>query len=147
MSLQQWLENSWLIEAERSAQEIANRLRIADRELADASLEGLSPDGRFEHAYAAVRTLCQVALHAAGYTVPKGQRQHERSIESLKLTLGGPWTEHADYFDVCRRQRHQSMYEKCGVTQSKDADELLETARELRGAVQEWLQRNHADLL
>ena len=131
MSLQQWLENSWIRPTEPSREEVANLLDVAGRDIGDASLEGLSPDGRFAHAYNAARSLCEVALHASGYIVPKGTRQHERVIESLKLTLGGEWVEMADFFDRCRRWRHQSMYERIGVVQQQDADELLDAAKEL----------------
>ena len=67
MSLHQWPDDGWIGKIEPSQQEVTSLLRIADRELNDASVAGLSPDGRLEHAYAAVRVLCQVALHAGGY--------------------------------------------------------------------------------
>lgn len=47
MSLQQWLDNSWITKSTPSREEIAGLVQIAERNLADASLEGLSPDGRF----------------------------------------------------------------------------------------------------
>ncbi len=147
MSLQQWLDNSWIRKTERSAEQIDELLAIASRQIADASLEGISADGRFNHAYDAVRVLCELALHAAGYSVPKGGRQHERSIESLKFTLGNQWATEADYFDRCRRRRHESMYDRSGVTQAGDADELLARARELHEAVNTWLRLHHPDLV
>lgn len=147
MSLQQWLDNSWIRSITPSAQEIDGLLGIADREIADASLEGISADGRFDHAYSAVRALCEAALHASAYTVPKDSRKHERTIESLKLTLDAEWVEDADYFDQCRRRRHQSLYERSDVTQPADADELLARAKRLLTAVREWLQREHAHLI
>jgi len=147
MSLQQWLDNSWINKTDRSGQEVSNLLDIAERQIADASLPGMSADGRFAHAYEAVRCLCELALHATGYTVLKGMRQHERVIESLKFTLQGEWTETADFFDRCRRFRHQVQYERSGVVQHQDADELLAVAEKLHDAVQEWLQQRHPDLL
>ena len=147
MTLQQWLDNSWIREAERSRQETRSLLGIAEREIADASLEGISGDGRFNHAYNAVRTLCQVALLACGFSVPKGGRQHERVIESLKFTLGQEWSEEADYFDLCRRMRHKSSYEGTGIAQSKDADDLLAAARKLYQAIEVWLATKHPDLV
>ena len=147
MSLQQWADNAWIAEAQPSAQVIADLLAIAEREIADASLEGMSPDGRFDHAYDAVRSLCEAALHASGYMVPKDGRKHERVIGSLRFTLGGRWSEDADFFDRCRRRRHQATYERAGVAQLRDADELLEAAKRLNGAVRQWLREHHADLL
>ena len=147
MSLQQWADNSWIKAVEPSVVAMSDLLAVAAREIADASIEGISVDGRFAHAYNAVRTLCGAALHAAGFTVPKGQREHERMIDSLQFTLGEEWIANVDYFHQCRRLRHQALYERQGVTQRSDADELLETAIRLQQAVREWLQRNHPDLL
>ncbi len=147
MSLQQWLENAWITASRPSAQEVGNLLAIAERDTADASLEGMSADGRFDHAYSAIRTLCQVALHASGYAVPKGGRQHERVIESLKFTLGANWADQVDYFDRCRRLRHKSLYEKAGVVRGPDADALLEAAARLLSEVRAWLRANHPKML
>jgi len=147
MSLQQWHENGWLTKAEPSSAEVSNLLGIAEREIADASLKGISPDGRFQHAYDAVRALCEVALHASGYALSKGQGQHERVIESLTLTLGGEWVETADFFQHCRRMRHQMTYERPGITQGKDADDLLDAAKQLLVEVRAWLEHRHPDLI
>jgi len=147
MSLQQWLDNAWIETTKRSAEAVSSLLGVADREIADASLTEISPDGRFAHAYTAVRGLCELALHATGYCVPKGARQHERVIESLKFTLGGVWVEEADFFDRCRRIRNESLYDRAGIVQHQDADELLAAARKLQVAIQDWLQSEHLDLV
>jgi len=147
MSLQQWHENAWLNKVQPSRHTVASLLEKAERDIADASVEALSVDGRFGHAYDAVRSLCETALHAAGYEVPRGQRAHERVLESLKFTLGGPWVATADFFSQCRRQRHDLMYKRAGVSQQKDADDLLQSARSLYEAVRDWLRRKHPDLL
>ena len=147
MSLQQWLDNSWITKSTPSREDIAGLIQIAERNLADASLEGLSPDGRFSLAYDAVRCLCQAALTASGFVVPKGMRQHERVIESLKFTLGNEWADETDYFDRCRRGRHKSIYERSGINQPRDADQLLESAQKLLTATKEWLQHDHPDLI
>ena len=147
MSLEQWQENGWIRRVEASASDLANLIGVARREVADASLADISADGRFDHAYGAVRALCQVALLASGYSTTKGTREHERTIESIKFTIDGQWTERADYLDRCRRIRHQSLYDRAGVVQIRDADKLLETAQSLLGAIDDWLRRDHPGLL
>lgn len=147
MSLQQWLDNSWISRCEPSAETVSQHLRIAERNIADASLGGISPDGRFDHAYDAVRCLCELALHACGYSVPKGQRQHERIIESIVFTIGGDWAEEAGFLDQCRRQRNKSMYDRSDVVRPQEADELLKVAQALLVAVRRWLEANHSDLV
>ena len=147
MSLQQWSDNSWISGVTPSPVVVSGLLAVADREISDGSLEGISPDGRFEHAYNAVRSLAELALRAEGYLVPKGQRQHERTIESLKFTLGEDVADSVDFYDRCRRQRHKATYQRTGVAQQQDANELLEAARELLAVVQKWLEESHPDLV
>lgn len=147
MSLKRWLENSWIIRIEPSRSSLRNLMRIARREVEDGSLEGISPDGRFEHAYAAVRALGEAALHAAGYTAHKGARKHEIVIESLKHTLGSACSQDVEYLDRCRRLRNRSVYDRAGVVSRETGDELLESAKKLCADVQGWLQRHHSGLI
>lgn len=146
MTLEQWLSNSWLNKITPTAYEVRNLLAIAEREIADASIKQISNDGRFSHAYNAVRALCEIALHASGFAVPKGQRQHERLLESIKFTLGEQWADEADYFDQCRRMRHKAHYDGTGLASSKDALELLQAAEKLLADVRRWLTVNHPTL-
>lgn len=122
-------------------------LAIADRQIADAGLEGMSADGRFDHAYEAVRALCQVALYASGYAVPKRGDTHQRVMDSLKFTVGGDAGGKVDYFDRCRRLRHKTMYERADLVQRSQSDKLLAAARELRDQVRQWLQEQHPGLV
>ena len=146
MSLQQWVENAWVKETNPTARGVRDFLAIADREIADASLEGMSPDGRFDHAYEAVRNLCEVMVYASGYVLNR-ERKHERTILSLKFTLAGEAAERIDYLDRCRRLRHQTLYERADVIQKSQADKLLETAKWLREQVRGWLQEKCPGLI
>lgn len=47
MTLQQWADNDWLVGHETSRQEIANLLKIVDRDLQDAREAQVSNDWRF----------------------------------------------------------------------------------------------------
>jgi uncharacterized protein (UPF0332 family) len=124
-------------------------LEIARREISDASLEGISEDGRFEHAYDAIRSLAEVALLAKGYFVPKGGNKHERLIDSLRFTLGEPLLdkEKVDYFDRCRRMRHKTMYERSGLIGEAGANTILHEAQNLLEQVDGWLQAERPDLV
>jgi hypothetical protein len=147
MSLEQWVANAWLRHVRSSPQNVTNLLAIADREIGDASLDGISTDGRFTHAYDAVRALAEAALHAGGYDAPKGPLQHQRAIESLRFTALSSEPGQVDYLDRCRRTRHRTVYERMGSLQQRDADELLEAARGLREKVRDWMMSNHPELL
>ena len=147
MSLEQWLQNSWLHRSESSLAEIQQLLEVVDRDLGDAQASGLSVDGRFQHAYDAALQLCMVPLRASGYRVPKSQSHHKRAIDSLRLTLGSQWSETADHIERCSRLRGQLIYERIGVVSEQDADELLQVARQLRSQILAWIRSAHPELL
>lgn len=71
MSLQNWLQIGHLTNHQATVAEVKNLLGVVDREIADASVAGLSDDGRFTHAYDAALQLCKLALHASGFEVAK----------------------------------------------------------------------------
>jgi len=147
MSLEQWSRNGWLQRLDSALPEIQKLLQVVDRELSDARAEGISADGKFEHAYTAALQLCMVSLRAEGYQVPKGASRHKRAIGSLRYTLGEPWAETADYIELCSRQRGFAMYERINVVSDEDADELLSKVEHLRGEVVHWLKTNHRELV
>ena len=147
MSLEQWLQNGWLRRFEATVAEIQKLFQLVDRDLSDARAQGLSADGRFQHAYDAVLQLSMIALKASGFVVPKGQSHHNCSIDSLRHTLGRQWSDTADYLERCSRLRGQAVYERIGVVSNQDATDLLDTATELRNVVVSWLEVNHPELV
>ncbi len=147
MSLENWLRSDWLTHDESSVAEIQKLLQVVDRERQDAGVAGLSPDGKFEHAYDAALQLCLLALRAAGYRVKKGGGHHVRGIESLRFTLGSQWKETADYLSRCNHLRGQVVYDHVGVVSSEDASELVDMVDELRNDVVNWLRVHHPRLV
>ena len=147
MSLELWLRNGWLQQVEVTVAEIQQLLQVVDRDLADAQAVGLSADGQFQHAYDAALQLCMLALRATGYRVRKGQGHHKYGIDSLRYTLGDKWSETADHIERCSRLRGQAVYERIGVVSGQDADDLLQTATQLRTDLVNWLKTAHAALV
>jgi hypothetical protein len=148
MSLQSWLQSGQLTNHQATVAEVQNLLGVADRELADASVVGLSDDGRFTHAYDAALLLCKLALHASGFEVQKRTAGHHAFwINSLEFTLGKNQKATLIYLSKSSKLRHMSLYEHAGVVQRQDAEDLLETARQLRVDVLGWLRSQHAGLL
>src|SRR5271155_4828360 len=123
-----------------------NLLGVVDRELADASVAGLSDEGRFTHAYDAALLLCKLALHASGFEVQKRAPGHHAIwINSLEFTLGAKYKATAIHLSKCSKLRHTGLYDQAGVVEKQDAADLLEAARELRVAVLDWLRSQHPD--
>ena len=148
MSLPNWLQIGHLTNHQATVAEVQNLLSVVDRELADASVPALSDDGRFTHAYDAGLLLCKLALHASGFEVQKrAPGHHSLWINSLEFTLGERHKATLIHLSKSSKLRHTSLYDHAGVVQKQDADDLLETARQLRADVMNWLRSQHSTLL
>lgn len=148
MSLQNWLQSGHLIEHEATVAEVRNLLGVVDRELADAAVSGLSAEGRFTHAYDAALLLCKLALHGSGFALQKrAPGHHSLWINSLEFALGKEQKQTLIYLSKCSQLRHMSLYDQTGVVNKQDADDLLQTARQLQVDVLAWLRSQHPNLL
>jgi hypothetical protein len=148
MSLQSWLQIGHIAKHQVTVAEVRNLIGVVDRELADASVAGLSDDGRFTHAYDAALLLCKLALHASGFEVHKrAPGHHALWINSLEFTLGKEHKATVIHLSMSSKLRHTSLYDHAGVVQKQDADDLLEAARQLRANVLDWLRSQHSTLV
>lgn len=86
MSLKSWLNNGWLTERRTSTQEITSLLALADRDLADRRVSGLSSDWQLNIAYNAALQAATVALAVSGYRAVR-EAHHYRIIQSLAHTF------------------------------------------------------------
>ena len=77
---------------------------------------------------------------------PQRLRAHERTIQSLRLTIGAH-PRIVDTLDGVRRKRNLSNYERAGATSPSEADEVYRLATTLREDVVQWLVDRHPDLV
>lgn len=63
------------------------------------------------------------------------------------FTLGAAYQHLSDQIELASRRRGLAMYDRVGVVEKVDADELLQTAFDLRAAVIVWLATNNPALL
>ena len=145
MTLDLWLTNGWLRRHETSAAEIAELLAVAERNLADAAIELLSPDARVGLAYAASLALANAALAATGYR-PERERHHERLIDSLAHTIGAD-SRRVGRLHRQRKARNTMTYERVGTVSEAESREALDLALALTDGVRKWLKANHPALL
>jgi hypothetical protein len=145
MSLQKWVEYGWLRSHKSSKKEIADLLRIINRDLQDAAGE-ISSDWRFGIAYNAALKLCTILLYAEGYR-PEKNLQHYRTIQALPLILGKKHEHDSKYLDTCRSKRNMAEYDYVGGVTEEDVSELIAYANELQGEVLRWLNECHTELL
>ncbi len=145
MSLKEWARNGWLTEHKTSPQEIADLLRVADRDLADCKVEGLSSDWRLNIAYNAALQSAAAALAASGYRSVR-EAHHYRVIQSLGLTIGLD-RHRVHRLDQFRKKRNISDYERAGLVSEQETDEMEALGRDLRERVEKWLKTHHLQLL
>jgi HEPN domain-containing protein len=144
VNLKDWLKNGWLVEHRTSRQEISDLLNVADRDLVQCQVSGLSPDWRLSIAYNAALQLVTAALAAAGYRASK-EAHHYRAIQSLAYTLKADKQLIAQ-LDRFRKKRNITGYERAGVVSEQEAREIFSLAKNLRDEVEKWLRSNHPDL-
>ncbi len=129
-----------------SKKELDNMRALIARDLADASLAGLSADRRFATAYNAALQAANMAIACAGYRIMSKVGHHRVSLESTKLVLGKPADKYADYFETCRRKRNTIDYTFSNVATDTEAKEILVQAAEFYSQVEYWITKNHPAL-
>lgn len=144
MSLANWLRNGWLVAHKTSPQEIRDLFAVAERDLRDSDVTGLSADTQLALAYNAALQSATAALAAEGFRATR-ESKHVRTIESLALTVGldrGVLTR----LDAFRKKRNVGDYERAGAVSAKEAEEMRRLARDLRDQVERWLEDRHPGL-
>jgi len=112
---------------------------LVARDLADASVAGLSADRRFATAYNAGLLAANMVIACAGYRVTAKIGHHKISFDSIKLALGSGADKYADYFETCRRKRNVIDYTRSHVATDTEAKEIQEKATEFYEGVEGWI--------
>jgi uncharacterized protein (UPF0332 family) len=129
-----------------SKKELDNMRALIARDLADASLAGLSADRRFATAYNAALQAANMAIACAGYRIMSKVGHHRVSLESKKLVLGKLTHEYADYFETCRRKRNTIDYTFSNVATETEAKEIMVQAAGFYNQVEDWITKSHPTL-
>lgn len=142
----QLLANNEVKQHKTSKAELDKIRAAIRRDLADASLKGLSPDRRFATAYNAALQATKMAIACAGYRVTPGGGHHRISFETVKLAVGKAADPYGDYFDRCRRKRNVIDYDDANVATETEAQEIVEKAVEFVAAVEQWIVAKYPSL-
>ncbi len=127
------------------ASAIKRLLEAAKRNIADAKIDGLSNENKFDMAYKSIMQLANAALHASGYrTLTSKPGHHQTMIQSLPKTVGID-IDHMIILDGLRKQRNVADYSGDLVTDST-MEECLSQAESLYETVSNWLKTSHPDL-
>ncbi|HSQ21759.1 MAG TPA: DNA-binding protein [Coriobacteriia bacterium] len=110
MSLANLLRIGQLKEHPADAGGIARLLAAAERSIADARVDSISPETRFDAAYRSITQTGLAALMAHGYRPDTNRPGHHVTIiQTLTLTLGID-TRRVAVLDTLRRKRNLSDY-------------------------------------
>ena len=145
MSLSDWERNGWLVQHRTHRKEITDLLGLADRDLRDCAVKGLSEDWQLAIAYNAALQCATAALAACGYRSSR-ETHHYRVIQSLGLTIGAD-AKLVAKLDAFRKKRNIGDYERSGLVSEKEANEIAILARQLRKEVEKWLRKSYSDLV
>ena len=129
-----------------SKNELDDIRALVARDLADATVAGLSADRRFATAYNAALLAANMAIACAGYRVIAKTGHHKISFDSIKLALGASADKYADYFETCRRKRNMIDYTRSHVATETEATEIVERAAELHEFVEAWIDSKFSNL-
>jgi hypothetical protein len=146
MSWKRWLAAGDIRAHKTSRQELENLRALITRDLADASLPGLSADRRFATAYGAALQAATIAVACSSYRVTARAGHHAITFQAAQLAIGKAATALADYFETCRRKRNIIDYMHSSVATDTEADELQQKAIEFHQLVEKWVTAHHPQL-
>jgi hypothetical protein len=129
-----------------SKKELDNMRALIARDLADASVAGLSADRRFATAYNAALQAANMAIACAGYRIVSKVGHHRVSLESTKLVLGNAAHKYADYLETARRKRNTIDYTFSNAATDTEAKEIVVLAKQFYLEVEAWITKNHPTL-
>ena len=144
MSIDNFIKIGILVKQDSSEAEIADLLKIVERDLDDSAQTEISDDWQFGIAYNAALKLANILVRSSGYRV-KGQGHHMNTIAMISLILGPHKKDESDYLDTCRRKRNIVEYDCVGGTPAEDVRELREFVLEFQKEVLTWLANKNYD--
>lgn len=146
MTLENLLKIGQLKSHATDSTEIRRLLDAARRNLADAHVEAISPETRFDAAYKAIMQTALVALMAKGYRPDTKRPGHHMTVlQSLPVTMGLA-TDRALVLDALRRKRNLSDYTGEDVDDVSAANCIRE-AEQLLHEVGVWLEKHAPGLI
>lgn len=146
MSLANLLATQRLQAFEATPTGVQRLLAAAQRNLADAGLEQLSAENRFDAAYKCIMQCAMLGLWVNGYRTATSQPgHHQTALQTLPLTLGVQ-QDVVIVLDALRKQRNQNDYEGDPVRAAVVA-ECIAQAQSLLNHTRQCLKTRFSALL
>ncbi len=129
-----------------SREEMQRLLEAARRNLADAGVDVISSETRFDSAYKAIMQLALAAMMANGFRPDTNRPGHHMTvIQSLPQTIGMSATR-MTVLDVLRRKRNLTDYSGGWIDEASMEQCIVEAKDPLRD-VEAWLREERPDLI
>ena len=129
-----------------SKEALLRLLDAAKRNIADAHIEVVSGENRFDAAYKSIMQCAMLALWLNGYRTSTSQPgHHQTAIQTLPTTIGLSQTT-VIILDGLRKQRNVSDYEGDPIS-DQAIKECIKQAEQLYVCLSEWIAKNRPDLV
>ncbi|GFO54090.1 hypothetical protein GMSM_10970 [Geomonas sp. Red276] len=146
MTLENLLKIGQLKSHATGKSEVGKLLNAARRNIADAEVDVISTETRFDSAYKAVMQSALVALMANVFRPDTNRPGHHMTvIQTLPTTIGLPKGRMV-VLDALRRRRNMTDYTGDGVDEGT-MESCIEEAKALLRDVERWLMDNTPELL
>ncbi|MEN6301083.1 MAG: hypothetical protein ABFD96_00065 [Armatimonadia bacterium] len=122
---------------------IAELLELAEMDLFDASIAQRPLDRRHNSAYEAARATAEAIMAAEGYRRAGGEGQHAVLFVFLNAVDDGRFSAASRHFDVARRLRNKTHYEKAGIVSEATATGTILRAESFVAETRAWLIDRH----
>jgi len=123
---------------------ISRLLKAAERNLADANVNEISTETRFDAAYKSILQSANAALQASGYRTMTSRPGHHQTIIQLLGKTAGVERETIIVLDALRRQRNVVDYSGDLVSGSAMV-ECVSQAKCLLKLVRHWTSIHHPE--
>ncbi|MCG8434708.1 MAG: DNA-binding protein [Gammaproteobacteria bacterium] len=146
MSLNNLVRTGQLETHETNAGQVLQLLESSQRFLADAKVQSISSETRFDAAYKAVMQCAMVALWANGFRPLKSTPGHHQTmLQTLGVSIGLE-TEDMQLLDMFRVKRNAIDYTGEPVDEVS-VEECIAACEQLMRVLQDWLAAHRPDLL
>jgi predicted CopG family antitoxin len=84
-------------------------------------------------------------LRASGYRVPVTEGHHEKTLNSLRFTIGSD-SKLIARLNGFRKKRINIIYDIAGTTSQSEFDDIQKLTVDLFDQIKKWLKKNHPEL-
>ena len=127
-----------------SADEIHALLRVVERDLEQAEVTGLYPDGRYAFVYNAALQLATIVLRLKGLRIG-APGHHRETFHVVEPLVPEAMRSIVAEFEHARRKRNTVMYDQAGTISEHEVNDLREAVKEFASWVRVKASASLAD--